>query len=194
VCRHQDYARKIKLRGDYVEMDPRYWDAGMKMAVTVGIGTASTQQKRENSMALLQVQAGLSRFVETLGLGPAEKFFSEAQVAKQEGPTPEEAAAQAEIKLQEAKLQADVQLQQAKAQADMQMAQFKVQVEAEKAQVQLQIAREKAQHEAALKAQEMQLNAQLKREEMEAQIQLKREEIAAQGQTNENIPSPVDQG
>lgn len=51
VVKHQDRARIIRLRGEFVEMDPRHWNASMDCTVNVGLGTGS----RDRDMAMLQV-------------------------------------------------------------------------------------------------------------------------------------------
>lgn len=50
ICKHQDRPKTIRLRSEYVEMDPRAWDADMDVTINVGLGTGS----RERDLAMLQ--------------------------------------------------------------------------------------------------------------------------------------------
>lgn len=45
VCQHQRQAQAIRLRGKWVNMDPRQWNHRMDLAVTVGLGTGNKDQK-----------------------------------------------------------------------------------------------------------------------------------------------------
>jgi hypothetical protein len=56
IIKHQDKPRVIRLRNQWVEMDPRYWDAEMDVVVNVGLGTGSTEQKLQTLMAISQKQ------------------------------------------------------------------------------------------------------------------------------------------
>lgn len=45
VVRHQDKAKVIRLRGKFVPVDPRGWDASMDMVVNIALGRGSDDQK-----------------------------------------------------------------------------------------------------------------------------------------------------
>lgn len=117
--------------------------------------------------------ASASRLVERLGLKAPERYFSDPEQArqkaamqpKQEGPSPEQQAAMAELQMEQQKQQAQMQLEQAKAQAQADAAREKnaldIQLAKEKAAAELQLARDKM-------AAEMQLARE--RAEMEASL------------------------
>lgn len=50
IVKHQDRPRTIRLRGKFVEMDPRQWDAEMDVTVNTGLGTGS----RDRDAMMLQ--------------------------------------------------------------------------------------------------------------------------------------------
>jgi len=50
VIKHQDRPRIIRLRGEFISMDPRSWNADMDCTVNVGLGTGS----RDRDMVMLQ--------------------------------------------------------------------------------------------------------------------------------------------
>ena len=49
VVKHQDRPRTIRLRDEWVEMDPRSWNANMDVSINIGLGTGS----RDRDMAML---------------------------------------------------------------------------------------------------------------------------------------------
>jgi hypothetical protein len=49
IVKHQDRPRTIRLRDEWVEMDPRQWNATMDAQINVGLGTGS----RDRDMAML---------------------------------------------------------------------------------------------------------------------------------------------
>ena len=75
VIRHQDKPRIIRLRGEFVEMDPRFWDSDLDCVPNVALGRGSDQQ----SMAFLsQVKQTQEQIIQLLGptnpLAPIEKY------------------------------------------------------------------------------------------------------------------------
>ena len=50
IVKHQDRPRIIRLRDEFVEMDPRHWNADMDVSINVGLGTGS----RDRDMLMLQ--------------------------------------------------------------------------------------------------------------------------------------------
>jgi hypothetical protein len=64
VVQHQDHARMVRLTNEFVQLDPRGWDAGMDVVVNVALGRGTDQAR----MAMLSQIMGLQReALETLG-------------------------------------------------------------------------------------------------------------------------------
>lgn len=61
----QPRAKVVRLRGQWVEVDPKSWDANMDVQVNVNLGSASTDKKIATLMA---VGADQEQFLTTLGL------------------------------------------------------------------------------------------------------------------------------
>jgi hypothetical protein len=59
VSKHQQKPLIVKLRGQWVQMDPREWKDKFHLTVTVGLGTGSQQQLTQGAMQIMQVQQGL---------------------------------------------------------------------------------------------------------------------------------------
>lgn len=65
IIRHQDRPRVVRLRNQWVPVDPRYWDAEMDVVVNVGLGTGSMDQKVQ---LLTMVVAQQKEILQTLGV------------------------------------------------------------------------------------------------------------------------------
>ncbi|WP_155625834.1 portal protein [Burkholderia vietnamiensis] len=63
-CKYQDKPRTIQLRGEWVDVDPRYWNADMSVNINVALGTGTAQQKIQ---ALVQIAAKQEMLLQTLG-------------------------------------------------------------------------------------------------------------------------------
>ncbi|MGB7244281.1 MAG: phage portal protein [Sulfitobacter sp.] len=167
--RHQDVPRTVRLRDEWVQIDPRHWNAAMDCTVNTGLGAGT----RERDMQMMQFVIGMqekllagfgpdnpfvkpenlhasaSKLIESAGLKTPGLYITEPDKeeveaklkAAREQPNPEQMKMQSQMQLEQAKLQAQMQLEQAKLGADK-----------EKAIMQAEVARdkEKAQMEADL--------------------------------------------
>jgi hypothetical protein len=142
VCKHPDQKEVIRLRNQWVEMDPREWNTEYDMTVTVGLGSGSRekmvmeiQQLLQIDAQILQLQGGpsgplldyekiygkLKRLVEAMGLKGVDNFYNDPATAEQPeqapaAPDPEAVKAQA----QQIQAQMDAQLKQYEIDADRQ--------------------------------------------------------------------------
>lgn len=65
IVQHQDQPRVIRLRNQWVEVDPRTWDVDMDMIVNVGLGNGNAQQKIQ---ILMMVNQDQKETLQTLGM------------------------------------------------------------------------------------------------------------------------------
>jgi hypothetical protein len=98
VCKHQERARIIRLRGSWVPMDPRNWSTEMDLTVTVGLGTGNRDQQVQQLLQLInlderivQLQGGvdgplvtarnvynkLAKLIEATGLKSVESYYTD---------------------------------------------------------------------------------------------------------------------
>lgn len=98
VCKNPDQKEVIRLRNEWVEMDPREWSTEYDMTVTVGLGTGSREKMVSELQMLLgidaqilQLQGGpvgpllgypeiygkLKRLVEAMGLKGIDNYYRE---------------------------------------------------------------------------------------------------------------------
>jgi hypothetical protein len=83
VSKHQQKPQVVKLRGTWVQVDPREWKDKFHLTVSVGLGTGSQSQQLQNGMALLNIQ---KEIVMSGGLGvlvtPSNLYAGCDRVAK----------------------------------------------------------------------------------------------------------------
>ena len=143
IVRHQDQPRMLRLRGKWVEVDPRYWDADLDVQVNVGLGRGTDQdrmqflmlvaQKQEQIMQLMgpanplsdvsQYRNTLAQICNLAGFKDASRYFKpvdpqaiQAMMAQPAKPDPNELLAQVEA----AKVQASIQRDNQKLAAEVQ--------------------------------------------------------------------------
>ena len=127
---HQDKPRMVRLRNEWVQIDPRVWDAGMDVNVNIGLGNGDTNEKLAALNIIMQKQeqimaqfgpmnqiASLPMYIRTLqkaielsGYKDASSYFNTLPAdfqmpQEQPKPTPEEVLAQ----VQAQSIQADIQ-------------------------------------------------------------------------------------
>jgi hypothetical protein len=204
IVRNQDRPRTIRLRDQWVEFDPRAWNAGMDVEVNIGMGTGS----RERDLTMLAgVAARQEKIIETLGpdnpvvtpsmyvktlhkmveasgLKAPETYFadvSDEDFAKWMATRPQQ---------QEPRAQADVAKIQAQVQGDQQKIAAQIQGDRTKAEASMQIERERMVSDEAMERDRLERDFALRREEMSLEAQLKGTEILAGMHTpaQTNIP------
>lgn len=176
--RHQDVPRTVRLRGEWVEVDPRHWNAEMDCAVNTGLGAGTRERDMQMMQAVMAIQekliAGfgpdnpfvkpenlhktLVKLAESAGLKTPSLYFTE--------PDPEQIKAQAEAQAK----QPDP--EQMKIQAQMQLEQAKMQMAAEQAKAQIQIDQNREQEQ-------MRADLQVKQAEIQAEQQKQADKLAS---------------
>lgn len=187
TVKHQDKPRTYKLRGKYVTVDPRTWDANLHCNVNIGLGGGTRErdamlmrgildmQKEilatmgpENPLANLKhVSTALQRFAESAGVKTPEMFFN--------NPTPDEIAAYQEKvaqrpnpELEKAKAEHANQLALKDKDMEIKMHEAQIKAEGEKYRefVQSQAAVAEAESVAQIQEKGREADRELKREEM----------------------------
>lgn len=207
VIRHQDMPRTVRLRDEWVQFDPRDWNADMDCTINTGLGAGT----RERDMMMMQQVIMLQEKL-LAGFGPDNPFVkpanlynSTAELCKAAGlktpnlyfTEPDEAEVQAKMEAmknapdpEQMKLQAQAQLEQAKSQMTMQLEQAKMQASTQKeaAQMQADLAVKQAERQTQVLLSEQELA--FKREELAAKNRL---EYTKLGLAQNEAGEPVDQ-
>jgi hypothetical protein len=130
ITTHQDKPRMVRLRNEWVQIDPRVWDANMDVSVNIGLGNGDVNEKLNGLNMIMQKQeqimaqfgpmnqiASLPMYIRTLqkaielsGYKDASNYFNslpaDFQMPQQEPQqTPEQVLAQ----VQAQSIQADIQ-------------------------------------------------------------------------------------
>ncbi len=61
---HQDKARMVRLRNEWVSIDPRFWDASMDANINIALGNGDTNEKLQ---ALMMIMAKQEQILQQLG-------------------------------------------------------------------------------------------------------------------------------
>jgi len=190
--KHQDKPRMVRLRNDWVQVDPRSWDATMDVAINVGMGTGDTDQKMQmlamisgkQEQALMQmgpmnplVTPGqyantLRKMVELAGFKDASQFFNAIpadyqppQSQEPPKPSPEEMLAQVQVQ----SIQADIQKKAAELQLEQQKMQMADDRERDKMDIDKFIKLRELELKYGAVINEQQLNVQVERDRMAMQ-------------------------
>jgi len=193
LCKYQDKPRLIRMRGEYVPMDPRMWSNQYDVTISVGLGTGNRQEqmamlamildKQERILqqfgpanplvSVAQYRDTLGRMIEAAGFKDSATFFKPITPQIDEAlsnPPPQQQQIDPAIQAMMMQAQAQVEIDRQKAVADLQ-------ARREKAAAEIQLAREKAAAE-----------LQLKQQEFEAEVQLKAAKLGAGISGNIEIP------
>ena len=206
LCKYQDKARVVRMRGEFVEFDPRTWANQYDVSINVGLGAGNRQEqmamlsmvlaKQEQLIAQYgpanpyvspaQYRGTLGRMVEIAGFKDSAEFYKAITPEQDQmlsNPPPQQQQMPPEIQALMAKTQAEIQANQAKAQADLQMQQQQMQIDMEMAQqkaaLEMQLMREKEMAKLQLEREKQQAYFALKQQEFEAEAQLKAMKIGA---------------
>lgn len=206
LCKYQDKARLVRMRGEFVEFDPRTWANQYDVSINVGLGAGNRQEQMAMlSMVLAkqeqligqygpanpyvspaQYRGTLGRMVEIAGFKDSAEFYKAITPEQDQAlsnPPPQQQQMPPEVQALMARTQAEIQAAQAKAQADMQMQQQQQQIDMQMAQqkagLEMQLLREKEGAKLQLEREKQQAYFALKQQEFEAEAQLKAMKIGA---------------
>ena len=161
VSLHQDKPETIRLRGRWVEIDPREWKNGFDMSVAVGLGTGNKDQMVAHLTNLLQIdeqivqlQGGaegplltyegifekLKRMVEAMGLKGVENYYQdpkaqEDQGQEPQGPSDAQVEADSNAQVEAFKGQIQQQIEQIRGQTDLAKAELDARTKIEVAKI-----------------------------------------------------------
>ena len=206
LCKYQDKARMVRMRGEFVEFDPRTWANQYDVSINVGLGAGNRQEqmamlsmvlaKQEQLIAQYgpanpyvspaQYRGTLGRMVEIAGFKDSAEFYKPITPEQDQmlsNPPPQQQQMPPEVQAIMARTQAEIQANQAKAQADIQLKQQQMQIDTEMAQqkaaVEMQMMREKEAAKLQLEREKQQAYFAMKQQEFEAEAQLKAMKIGA---------------
>lgn len=199
VVKHQDVPRTVRLRGEWVQYDPRSWNSDMDCTVNTGLGAGTRERDMQMVQFILGMQekllaslgpvdnpfvspdnlyASLQKLVQAAGMKTPDMFFTK--------PDPEKIAAKAKAMAE----QPSPEMMKVQAQAEAKKAEMQMtgQIKAAEMQQSGQAERANLEAEMQLKREQMMAETQLARERMMAEMQLKREQMQAEMQLKMLMP------
>jgi hypothetical protein len=105
----------VRLRNEWVEVDPRQWKTRTDMVITVGLGTGNKDQQIQHLMTMLGVQQqamqiGIAtptniyhsciKLAQNAGFKDAEEFFTDPSTQEQKPPQPDPKVIEAQMKME----------------------------------------------------------------------------------------------
>lgn len=191
VVKHQNRERIVRLRGQYVPIDPRAWDTSMDLSVNVGLGQGSPEDR------LFSLDSQIGQMVELKGLGAPfitwahirSALVKRAELSGWSNPAQffGEWSEQDEMQMQQAMQQQGppqdpnmmlVQVEAMKAQHDAEMAERKLALEEKKLLLEDDRERDKIARESALKERELELKHAVEIHDAQLQAQVARDRAA----------------
>lgn len=188
----------IRLRNDWITVDPRTWKTRRDMTVSVGLGAGNKDQQSAMLMQILMMQQqaaqvgiatpqniyhALTKFTQNAGFKDVESFWTDPSKAPPQQPAPDPQLLKAQVDAQA--LQVKAQAEQSQQQLDAQKMQVDAAQEARKLQQDAESAERDRQVQIMLA--EMQRDTQLQiarmREEFGMQSQMRGEAIQQQKDT-----------
>jgi hypothetical protein len=153
LCEYRPKKKMVRLRGQWVEIDPRAWDANMDVTVNVALGTSLVEQKEQTLLGIAAKQElvlatygasnplcspaqyanTLRKLADLRGLKDVDNYISDVPkdwqppAPQQPAPDPAVAVKMQELEFKTQKAQTDAQLAAARLQFD----QMKLQAEME---------------------------------------------------------------
>jgi hypothetical protein len=161
VTKYDNKPRVVRLRNNFVPIDPREWTSEFDVVVQVGLGTADDEQKiafltqiaGKQEQILMQMGVNnpvvsMGQYVNTLrsiaeigGFKDADQFFNSPQQiqmleqqmmqGQQAGPSPEQQQMEAEMALKRERMMMEIQLEREKMQAELELRRQELEAEAQ---------------------------------------------------------------
>mgnify|MGYP001412750857 FL=1 len=202
LARHQDKERTVRLRNEWIPIDPRVWQTGMDCVVNVGLGNGTAQermqylgqiaQKQEQILQTLgasnplvemtQYRNTMAKMVELAGFKDPSMFFKEVPEM-----TPEQRQAMMQKKPDVSEQLIQVQIKEIE--ANMQKANARLQLDNEEMKRKDDLDRDKLDAEIMLKAAEIEAKygTQVETTVIRALVERDREQMKAQSKLVSDI-------
>lgn len=182
----QNYTKPeiVRLRGKWVEVDPRTWKTRHDMTINVGLGTGNKDQQLMHLQTIIAAQMqsmplgvveprniynALIKLTQNAGFKHPDEFWTDPTMKPPQPPQPppEVQVEQMRLQAKQQELQVKLQAEQQKFQAEQQIKQSEMQMQAQfenqKAQAQLQHEQIRSQNDVEIERDKLQMQAELER-------------------------------
>lgn len=182
LLRYQDKQRMIRMKGNFVPINPQEWRERTDLTVKVGLGTGNEEDRQNKLMLISQLQANLlapqgmvgapqaySLFTDvakTMGFDNPDKYAMSPQSQefqqKMQQPPPQDPR----IAMDQAKMQMEGQQAQAQMQIDMQLEQMKAEAKLQEVQANLELQASNDQRDSEREMVKAQMDMQLEEQKL----------------------------
>jgi hypothetical protein len=186
ILKHGHKRETVRLRGEWVTVDPSNWRKRRDLKIAVGLGSGNKDALMQHLMSIYQAQVAtlqlgmditdqdkiyntLAALTKAAGFPTEAMFWKKSDPNRQQPPDPEMLKLQVETQAKQAELQMKAQ----EAQTEIQFKQQDAQIELEKAKVELQIKLA----ELEIKRQELEIKAQAAQVDQQLQVQKTQHEM-----------------
>lgn len=196
VSSYQQQERVVRLRNEFVAIDPQEGNSGFDVIVNVGLGTADDEQKIAFLQAIASKQetilqtlgadnpiCDLSQYVHTLrqiteigGFKDANQFFKTPQ------------AVQMQLQQQKAEKEGQQPQQNPIMQAEMMKAQAEIEARKMKIEADIDLARQKAIADIQLAREKMNAELEMRRQELGMEAELRMAKAVTDAEISTNLP------
>lgn len=178
ISKHQNKALTLKLKGNWVTVDPQAWRTKRDIRISVGVGAGNKESMQAQlgaifaaQMQLLplgvagpeQLHATVSEMAKLAGFANPQKFWldpSQSQPPPPQ-PSPDQIKAQTTMQVEQMRIQADAQKFQATMQAKIAEIQMQAQAKQAEMQAQLEVQAANDQRDALKEQQRAEMQAQI---------------------------------
>ena len=202
VLKFDNKEKIVRLRNQFVPINPAEWSSQFDTVVQVGLGTTDDETKiafltqiaskqeqilmqlgQDNPLVTAQQYVNTLRSIaEVGGFKDSNLFFnSPEQVTQFMAAQQQQAAGQQQATPEQQQMQQLMQLEQQKAQADIQIAQ-------QKAEADIALKREKMQAELQMEREKMQMELQMRQQELQAEAELRIAKAVTDAEISTNLP------
>ena len=183
--RHMDEERIVRIRNEYIPIDPSEWENEFDMSVDVGLGNGREDEKMA---MLLQIAGKQEQLIQTLGMDnpivkPSQYVNTLQKIIEMGGFKDSNQFFNSPEQMDE------LLAQQEQSKNSIDPATQELQLEKQKMEAEIALKREKMMLDIELEREKAQQMLALRREELQAELDLRRQKIALGGDVSMNLPS-----
>ena len=190
--KHMMKEKTIRIRNEYVSIDPRSFDNEFDISIEVGLGNGKQEEKMQ---MLLQVAGKQEQLIQTLGMDnpivkPSQYVNTLSKIIEMAGFKDTSQFFNSAEQIDGVLAQKEQQQAQAMAQANdgANAVALETDIERQKLQADIALDREKMLLEIELEREKFERTLELRRLELEAELELRRQKVALGGQVSTNLP------
>ena len=189
LIKYQPRERMIRLRNQWVQIDPRGWNADMDLVVTVGLGVGSKAEQIARADSVIETLAevvqspfaslvgqeqayhAIKRKLNATGIKDVENYLIDPENIPPQDPQPDP---------EMMKVQAEAQIKAAEVEGKREEAALSLELKREESAMKIQIMREEAAAKLELEQQRQQQEAALALRQQDFEMDMAREQMALQ--------------